>query len=117
MRVIVDMSGFEAALERAVYDGLDAAASATAREAAAQHVYQNRTGNLERSTAATQADGDVWSDSASASAYLGEPYGTFVDRWARARTGSGIVEYAWQRAESGAVAAFERILIEALTRV
>ncbi|MEY5060542.1 MAG: hypothetical protein RIS45_463 [Planctomycetota bacterium] len=115
-RVSIDLGDLEGSIERAVYDGLDAVAGATAREAQTNHVYQNRTGDLQGSTASVPAEGDVWGDSASSRAVLGEQYASYVDRWAQGKTGAGILEYAWERVQGQATAEFERILIEALTR-
>lgn len=115
-RIDVALGELEASIERAIYDGLTAVAETTAHEARSNHVYQNRTGDLQGSTLARAAEGDVWGDGATSAAELGEQYASYVDRWAQGKTGAGILEYAWERVHGQAVAEFERILIEAVTR-
>lgn len=115
-RVRIELGDLEGSIERAIHAGLDAVATTTAHEAKSNHVYQNRTGDLQSSTIARASEGDVWSDGATAAAELGEQYASYVDRWAHGKTGAGILEYAWERVQGQAVAEFERILIEAVTR-
>lgn len=67
-------------LEQATYRALDAAAQRTAEAARASHWYRNRTGDLQGSTQAQDAEGPVWSDGASSSVAALMPYAQYVDR-------------------------------------
>lgn len=96
-----------ASLEAAVYRGLDAAAQAHAAEARSSHWYRNRTGDLEASTRAYDAEGSVWNDDVQATVAATEPYAVYVD----ARR--PILEPAWQTVESSATAQLEAILEDA----
>lgn len=95
------------ALEAAVYRGLDSAAQMHAAEARSRHWYRNRTGDLEASTRAYDAEGSVWNDDVQATVAATEPYAHFVD----AR--SPILEPAWQAVEASATAQLEAILEDA----
>lgn len=108
-----DLAEFEQSLERAVLAGLDAAAQRLALEAQTNHVYRNRTGDLQGSTLAQDAEGDVWRDSAVSSVSLGERYAPYVDAWAAQQTGGGILEYAYERVRGPIEAEFEEILARA----
>lgn len=91
-------------IERASFAGLDAAARATALEARSSHWYRNRTGDLESSTRAVNAEGDLWSDSANSAVAATEPYASYVD--ARAP----ILTPAWDAVQGRVVAEFEQLL-------
>lgn len=74
-----DVAGLLDSLEQATYRALDGAAQRTAAAARAQHWYRNRTGDLEGSTQAQDAEGPVWTDGASASVAATMPYAVFVN--------------------------------------
>lgn len=103
----------EHAIERAVHAGLDFAARATAAQARSAHVYQNRTTDLESSTREQEAEGDVWSDGAFSSVVASETYASYVDDWARGKTGAGILESAWAAVAPRVEHEFEFLLAEA----
>lgn len=93
-----------AELERASFAGLDEAARSLATEARASHRYRNRSGDLEASTRAIDAEGDLWNDSANSVAVAMEPYASYVD----ARF--PILTPAWDAVEGGVVTEFEQLL-------
>lgn len=95
------------AIEQASFAALDETARALADKARSSHWYRNRTGDLERSTRAVDAEGDLWSGSASSSVSASEPYASYVD----AR--SPILSPAWDAIASQAEARFEATLAQA----
>lgn len=96
------------AFERAVYAGLDRAARLTAEQARSQHWYRNRTGDLERSTQAQEADGAVFSDGASSSVVAQMQYASFVD--ARSRILEPAYELVRDRVEADVATILEQAL-------
>lgn len=94
-------------IERASFAALDNAARALAEEARRSHWYRNRSGDLERSTQAVEAEGDLWSGSAASGVSVQEPYAVFVD----AR--SPLLTPAWDAIASQVEADFEQTLAAA----
>lgn len=112
--VTIDTDAFTAecdalldAIERASYAALDETARALADKARSSHWYRNRTGDLERSTQAIDAEGDLWSGSASSGVVASELYASFVD----AR--SPILSPAWDAIALSAEARFETTIAQA----
>ena len=95
------------AIERATFEGLDEAARITAAAARARHPYQNRTGDLEASTQAVEAEGDVWSDHAQSAVAATMPYAGFVNER------RPFLEPAWDAVSGTATHAFEVALARA----
>jgi hypothetical protein len=95
------------AIERASLAGLDDVARITASAARERHWYQNRTGDLESSTRAVDAEGDLWTDGAHSEVVAMEPYASYVDDRAP------ILSPAWDAVAQTATHSFEAALARA----
>lgn len=103
-------------LEHAVGDemprGLWQVGQDVAAEAKANHLYQNRTGDLEALTEGSQTAGSFYDDTLIVSVDAGTPYASYVDGMAR----FAFLLPAWERSDAQTSATMNTALEHAIDR-